>query len=46
MEIKCRAEKEGKTIQRRTIYTNQTPPPELPGSKPSTQEYTWLQLHM
>jgi hypothetical protein len=28
-----------------TISTNQTPP-ELPGTKPSTKEYTWLQLHM
>jgi hypothetical protein len=22
------------------------PPPELPGTKPPTKEYTWLQLHM
>ena len=28
-----------------TISTNQTPP-ELPGTKPSTKEYAWLQLHM
>jgi hypothetical protein len=32
-------------IGRTTISTNQTPP-ELPGTKPSTKEYTWLQLHM
>jgi hypothetical protein len=25
---------------------NQPEPPELPGTKPSTKEYTWLQLHM
>ena len=25
---------------------NQADPPELPGRKPSTKEYTWLQLHM
>jgi hypothetical protein len=31
-------------IGRTTISTNQTP--ELPGTKPSTKEYTWLQLHM
>jgi hypothetical protein len=35
-------------IGRTTILTNQTPPhsPELPGTKPSTKEYTWLQMHM
>jgi hypothetical protein len=32
-------------IGRTTISTNQTHP-ELPGTKPSTKEYTWLQLHM
>jgi hypothetical protein len=32
---------------RTTISTNQIPPPpKLPGTKPSTKEYTWLQLHM
>jgi hypothetical protein len=34
----------------KTISTNQLPPPhterELSGTKPSTKEYTWLQLHM
>jgi hypothetical protein len=25
---------------------NQPDPPELPGTKPSTKEYTWFQLHM
>ena len=25
---------------------NQPKPPELPGTKPSTKKYTWLQLHM
>jgi hypothetical protein len=25
---------------------NQLDSPELPGTKPSTKEYTWLQLHM
>jgi|UPI0000F5122F hypothetical protein len=25
---------------------NQPDPPELPGTKPSTKKYTWLQLHM
>jgi hypothetical protein len=25
---------------------NQPDTPELPGTKPSTKEYTWLQLHM
>jgi hypothetical protein len=25
---------------------NQPVPQELPGTKPSTKEYTWLQLHM
>jgi hypothetical protein len=38
-------------IGRRKISTNQIPcPPELPGTKPLTKEYTWkdpqLQLHM
>ena len=38
-------------IRRTTISTNQTPPPpELPGTKPPTKEYTWrdpwLQLLM
>jgi hypothetical protein len=34
-------------IGRTTISTNQTPPPpELPGTKPSTKEYTWLQMLM
>jgi hypothetical protein len=36
-------------IGRTTISTNQyTPPfpPDLPGIKPPTKEYTWLQLHM
>jgi hypothetical protein len=37
-----------KPIGRTTISTNQTAPPspELPGTKASTKEYTWLQLHM
>jgi hypothetical protein len=30
--------------RRTTISTNQTP--ELPGTKPPTKEYIWLQLHM
>jgi hypothetical protein len=34
------------TIGKTTILTNQTPPPELPRTKPPTKEYTWLQLHM
>jgi hypothetical protein len=47
---KVREETEGvegvyNLIGRTTILTNQTPP-ELPGTKPSTMEYTWLQLHM
>jgi hypothetical protein len=33
-------------IGRTTISINQTPSPELPGTKPSTKEYTWLQLYM
>jgi hypothetical protein len=33
------------SIGRTTISTNQTLP-ELPGTKPSTKEYTWLQLYM
>jgi hypothetical protein len=34
-------------IGRKTISTNQDhTPPELSGSKPSTKEYTWLQMHM
>jgi hypothetical protein len=40
-------------IGRATISTNHTPhppPPELPGSKPPTKEYTWsdpwFQLHL
>jgi hypothetical protein len=33
------------SIGKTKISTNQTPP-ELPGTKPSTKEYTWLQLHM
>jgi hypothetical protein len=37
-------------IGRSTISTNQTPPPELPETKPATKEYTWrdsgLQLHI
>jgi hypothetical protein len=32
-------------IGRTTISTNQTPA-ELPGTKPSTKEYIWLQLHI
>jgi hypothetical protein len=28
----------------RTTLSNQPGPPELPGTKPSTKEYTWLQL--
>jgi hypothetical protein len=32
-------------IGRTIISTNQTPT-ELPRTKPSTKEYTWLQLHM
>jgi hypothetical protein len=28
-------------IGRTTISTNQTTPPELPGTKPPTKEYTW-----
>ena len=32
-------------IGRTTISTNQTSL-ELPGTKPSTNKYTWLQLHM
>jgi hypothetical protein len=35
-------------IGRTTISTKKTPlpTPELPGTKPSTKEYTWLQLLM
>jgi hypothetical protein len=33
-------------IGRTIISTNQTPPPELPGTKPPTKEHTWLHLHM
>jgi hypothetical protein len=57
MEIKCQEETKGKATQRlshgfprnnkgrTTILTNQTPP-EIPGTKPSTKEHTWLLLHM
>jgi hypothetical protein len=31
-------------VEKTTISNNQTPQ-ELPGTKPSTKEYTWLQLH-
>ena len=40
-----RAEGGCNPIGRTTISPNQ-PPPELPGTKPLTKEYTWLQLHM
>jgi hypothetical protein len=37
-------------IGRKTIPTNQIPPPKLPGTKPPTKEYIWrdpwFQLHM
>jgi hypothetical protein len=32
-------------IGRKTVSTNQTPL-EVPGTKPSTKVYTWLQLHV
>jgi hypothetical protein len=37
-----------KPIGRTTIATNQpsSPATELPGIKSSTEEYTWLQLHL
>jgi hypothetical protein len=35
------AEGVGNPIGRTTISTNQNPPPELSGSKPLTEEYTW-----
>lgn len=31
---------------RKNNNINQPDPPEIPGTKPSTKEYTWLQLHM
>jgi hypothetical protein len=44
-----RAEGISNPTRRTTISTNKTPP-KLPGSKPSTKEYTWrdlwLQLHI
>jgi hypothetical protein len=40
-------EEVGNPIGRTTISTSQTPDPgELPGTKPSTKEYTCFQLHM
>jgi hypothetical protein len=32
-------------MQRYRKYSIKQPVPELPGTKPSTKEYTWLQLH-
>jgi hypothetical protein len=34
------------TIGKTTISTNQSPLPELPRTKSSAKEYTWLQLHI
>jgi hypothetical protein len=40
--------KELKGLQphRKNNNINQPDPPELPGTKPPTKEYTWLQLHI
>jgi hypothetical protein len=35
------AEGDCNPIGRTTVSTNQTPPPEFPGTKPPTKEYTW-----
>jgi hypothetical protein len=33
-------------LKRKNNNINQPEPPELPGTKRSIKEYTWLQLHM
>ena len=39
-------ELKGFATHRKNNNINQPDPPELPGTKPSTMEYTGLQLHM
>jgi hypothetical protein len=48
MEELVKGLKELKGLQppRKNNNINQPVPPELPGTKPLTKEYTWLQLHM
>ena len=50
MEELEKGPKELKGFNRRNNNMNQPVPPELPGTKPPTREYTWrdpwLQMHM
>ena len=39
-------ELKGLQSQRKNNSINQPDSPELPGTKPSSKEYTWIQLHM
>jgi hypothetical protein len=47
IEVRERTEGvEGVYNNKKNNNINQQEPPEFPGTKPSTKEYTWLQLHM